>query len=203
MTFPPLRWVADPRTPASRQAHRPDAGTMSPSARCVPSLDTGLRWTWVDRRWLAEYRTVYGRVGLKRRPKKDAIVSGDASQQVLARAGATKVAGQEDLEIAPEDTDRVIQRVRVAQQQGVHDWGHLCQPVACGGKADPSFWAHVLTARCDAPEINRPTDRIPATLTRRWAECASDRPAFRCAGQVWPGCTREGQASAEDRGVRA
>jgi hypothetical protein len=152
---------------------------------------------------MAEYRTVYRRVDRKRRPKKDAIVIGDASQQGLALAGTAKVAGQEDLGIAPQDAEGVLQRFRVAQQRGVHDWGHLGQPIECGGKAGLSLWAHVLTVRCDALEINRTCDCIPATLTRRWAERPSDRLAFHCAGQFWPGLTVEVQASAEGRGVRA
>jgi uncharacterized protein YecE (DUF72 family) len=56
----------------------------------------------------------------------------------------------------------------------------------------------------DAIEIHSTCSRIPAaTLTTRDAERAPDRSAFRFAGQVWQGCTLEGQASAEDRRVRA
>ena len=55
----------------------------------------------------------------------------------------------------------------------------------------------------DTIAINSTFSRIPAaTMTRSWATRVSEHSTFRFTGKLWQGCTHEGPASAEDRGLR-
>jgi transcriptional regulator with XRE-family HTH domain len=53
---------------------------------------------------------------------------------LLALAGAANTVMQEYLEAYPQHTEAVIKLFRVAQQQGFHDWDHLCQRVERSSK---------------------------------------------------------------------
>src|SRR5919109_731050 len=80
------------------------------------------------------------------------------------------------------------------------DWEGQVYPKPKPRGFDPLAY---LAQYFDTIEINSTFYRIPAaTMTRSWATRVSDHPTFRFTGKLWQGCTHEGPASAEDRGLR-